>query len=126
VLLDAPCSTTGAIRRHPDVPHLKSPEDVARLAAVQENLLRAAIDIVQPDGTLVYCTCSLEPEEGPDRIESLLRSGMPVMRKRIEPVEIGAGQEWITPEGDLRTLPCHFGEYDGIDGFYCARLVKLG
>src|SRR5215468_1811482 len=96
VLLDAPCSTTGAIRRHPDVPHLKSPEDVARLSMVQENLLLAAIDMVQPDGTLVYCTCSLEPEEGPDRIESLLRSGMPVMRKRIEPVEIGAGQEWIT------------------------------
>ena len=75
VLLDAPCSTTGAIRRHPDVPHLKVPEDVARLSVVQENLLRAAIDMLRPGGTLVYCTCSLEPEEGPERIESLLYAG---------------------------------------------------
>jgi len=126
VLLDAPCSTTGAIRRHPDVPHLKSPEDVARLSMVQENLLLAAIDMLRPGGTLVYCTCSLEAAEGPERIESLLQSGAPVVRIGIEPDEIGAESEWITPEGDLRTLPCHFHAYDGIDGFYCARLVKLG
>ena len=126
VLLDAPCSTTGAIRRHPDVPHLKSPEDVARLSMVQENLLLAAIDMLRPGGMLVYCTCSLESEEGPERIESLLQSGAPVVRIGIEPDEIGAESEWITPEGDLRTLPCHFHAYDGIDGFYCARLVKLG
>ena len=75
VLLDAPCTATGAIRRHPDVPHLKQPEDVARLAVVQENLLRAAVDMLRPGGTLVYCTCSLEPEEGPERVEALLRSG---------------------------------------------------
>src|SRR6516165_1786444 len=80
VLLDAPCSTTGAIRRHPDVPHLKSPEDVARLSMVQENLLLAAIDMLRPGGTLVYCTCSLEAAEGPERIESLLQSGAPVVR----------------------------------------------
>ena len=126
VLLDAPCSTTGAIRRHPDVPHLKSPEDVARLSMVQENLLLAAIDMLQPGGTLVYCTCSLESAEGPERIESLLHSGAPVVRIGIEADEIGAEPEWITAEGDLRTLPCHFHAYDGIDGFYCARLVKLG
>jgi len=126
VLLDAPCSTTGAIRRHPDVPHLKSPEDVARLSMVQENLLLAAIDMLRPGGTLVYCTCSLESAEGPERIESLLHSGAPVVRIGIEADEIGAESEWITPAGDLRTLPCHFHAYDGIDGFYCARLVKLG
>jgi 16S rRNA (cytosine967-C5)-methyltransferase len=125
VLLDAPCSTTGAIRRHPDVPHLKYPEDVARLATVQDNLLRAAVDMLQPGGTLVFCTCSLEPEEGPRRIESLLRSGAPVERVGIEANEIGGEPEWLTPEGDLRTLPCHLKEYDGVDGFYCARLVKL-
>ena len=62
VLLDAPCSTTGAIRRHPDLPHLKTPDDVVRLASVQENLLRAAIEMLQPGGTLVYCTCSLESD----------------------------------------------------------------
>ncbi len=124
VLLDAPCTTTGAIRRHPDVPHLKAPEDVARLAVVQENLLRAAVEMLRPGGTLVYCTCSLEPQEGPQRIEALLRSGAPVARQGIDPAEIGADPEWITGEGDLRTLPCHFAEYDGVDGFFCARLVK--
>jgi 16S rRNA (cytosine967-C5)-methyltransferase len=126
VLLDAPCSTTGAIRRHPDVPHLKLPEDVARLSAVQENLLLAAIDMLRPGGTLIYCTCSLEPEEGPERIESLFYSGVPVDRQEIRPDELDAPPEWITSAGDLRTLPCHFGEYDGIDGFFCARLVKRG
>jgi 16S rRNA (cytosine967-C5)-methyltransferase len=124
VLLDAPCTATGAIRRHPDVPHLKHPEDVARLSAVQENLLRAAFDMLQPGGTLVYCTCSLEPEEGPQRVAALLRSGAPVERIPIAPEEIGVAAEWLTPAGDLRTLPCHLAEYDGIDGFYAARLVK--
>jgi 16S rRNA (cytosine967-C5)-methyltransferase len=124
VLLDAPCTTTGAIRRHPDVPHLKAPEDVSRLSNVQENLLRAAVEMLLPGGTLVYCTCSLESEEGPQRVEALLRSGAPVMRHPIDPDEVGGLPDWITVEGDLRTLPCHFAEYDGIDGFFCARLVK--
>jgi 16S rRNA (cytosine967-C5)-methyltransferase len=126
VLLDAPCSTTGAIRRHPDVPHLKQPDDVVRLAVVQDNLLRAAIAMLRPGGTLVYCTCSLEPEEGVERIAALLSDGAPVTRRPIDPCEIGADRQWITAEGDLRTLPCHFSEYDGIDGFFCARLVKDG
>jgi 16S rRNA (cytosine967-C5)-methyltransferase len=126
VLLDAPCTATGAIRRHPDVPHLKQPEDVARLAVVQENLLRAAVEMLRPGGTLVYCTCSLEPEEGPERIASLLRSGAPVEHRPIDAAEIGAPAEWVTPGGDLRTLPYHLAEYDGVDGFYAARLVKLG
>src|SRR5947208_4533037 len=126
VLLDAPCSPTGPIRRHPDVPHLKLPEDVARLSAVQENLLRAAVDMLRPGGTLVYCTCSLEPEEGSERIEALLRSGAPVERRPLDPSEINTPPDWVTGEGDLRTLPCHFAEYDGVDGFYSARLTKLG
>ena len=126
VLLDAPCTATGAIRRHPDVPRLKHPEDVARLAVVQENLLRAAVEIVRPGGMIVYCTCSLEPEEGPERVAALLRSGAPVEHQPIQPGKIGVRPEWVTPEGDLRTLPCYLAEHDGIDGFYAARLVKLG
>jgi 16S rRNA (cytosine967-C5)-methyltransferase len=126
VLLDAPCTATGAIRRHPDVPHLKQPEDVARLAVVQEHLLHAAVEMLRPGGTLVYCTCSLQPEEGPDRVDALLRSGAPVARQPLDPGEIEAPSEWVTGEGDLRTLPCHLSEYDGLDGFYAARLVKLG
>ena len=124
VLLDAPCTATGAIRRHPDVPHLKQPEDVARLAVVQENLLRAAVEMLRPGGTLVYCTCSLEPEEGSERVEALLRSGAPIERQPLDPGEIAAPAEWVTSAGDLRTLPCHLSEYDGLDGFYAARLVK--
>jgi 16S rRNA (cytosine967-C5)-methyltransferase len=126
VLLDAPCTATGAIRRHPDVPHLKQPEDVARLAVVQENLLRAAVEMLRPGGTLVYCTCSLEPEEGPERVRTLLGSGAPVERRPVDAGEIAAPADWVTSEGDLRTLPCHLPEHDGLDGFYAARLVKLG
>jgi 16S rRNA (cytosine967-C5)-methyltransferase len=124
VLLDPPCTTTGAIRRHPDVPHLKLPEDVARLSIVQDSLLWAAIDMLRPGGILVYCTCSLEPAEGAQRIEALLEAGAPVARRRIAPDEIGVEPDWITEAGDLRTLPCHLAEYDGLDGFFSARLVK--
>ena len=73
---------------------------------------------------LIYCTCSLEPEEGVERIAALLAAGAPVARRAIEPGELGVETWWITPAGELRTLPCHFSEYDGIDGFFCARLVK--
>lgn len=125
VLLDAPCSATGAIRRHPDVPHLKRPADVARLATIQDRLLRAAVEMLKPGGVMVYCTCSLEPEEGPQRIDALLRSGAPVERRPVVAAEIDAPTEWLTEDGDLRTLPFHLAEYDGIDGFYGARLVKL-
>jgi 16S rRNA (cytosine967-C5)-methyltransferase len=124
VLLDAPCTTTGAIRRHPDVPHLKLPEDVARLSVVQDNLLRAAIDMLRPGGILVFCTCSLEPAEGPQRIEALFEAGAPVERRPITPDEIGVEAGWITPDGDLRTLPCYLAEYNGLDGFFSARLIK--
>ena len=99
---------------------------MVRLAVVQSNLLHAAVDMLRPGGTLIYCTCSLEPEEGVGRIAALLETGAPVARHPIDPAEIGAPPEWVTAEGDLRTLPCHFDEYDGIDGFFCARLVKNG
>jgi 16S rRNA (cytosine967-C5)-methyltransferase len=125
VLLDAPCSATGAIRRHPDVPHLKRPADIARLATIQDKLLRAAVEMLRPGGMLVYCTCSLEPEEGPQRIDALLQAGAPVERRPVAANEIDTPAEWLTTEGDLRTLPFHLAEYDGIDGFYAARLVKL-
>ena len=124
VLLDAPCTATGAIRRHPDVPHLKTPDDVARLAAVQERLLHAAVDMLEPGGVLVYCTCSLEPEEGPRQIAKLLARGAPVERRPVVSEELGGLAEVITKDGDLRTLPCHLSEQDGIDGFFAARLIR--
>ncbi len=124
VLLDAPCTATGAIRRHPDVPHLKTPEDVSRLASVQERLLNAAIEMLAPGGVLVYCTCSLEAQEGKLQIERLLARGAPVKRIPVEADEIGGLKQCISAEGDLRTLPCHLTEIDGIDGFFAARLVR--
>jgi 16S rRNA (cytosine967-C5)-methyltransferase len=126
VLLDAPCTATGAIRRHPDVPHLKTPDDVARLAAVQERLIAAAVDMLAPGGTLVYCTCSLEPQEGHQQVARLLAKGAPVTRRPIAPEEIGGLADLITSEGDMRTLPCHLADVDGIDGFFAARLIRNG
>jgi 16S rRNA (cytosine967-C5)-methyltransferase len=125
ILLDAPCTATGAIRRHPDVPHLKTQDDVIRLAGVQEKLLAAAIQMLAPGGILVYCTCSLEPQEGKQQIERLIAGGAPVRRVPLEASEIGGLQECISAEGDLRTLPCHLADRDGIDGFFAARLMRL-
>jgi 16S rRNA (cytosine967-C5)-methyltransferase len=126
VLLDAPCTATGAIRRHPDVPHLKSSDDVTRLAAVQERLLGAAMDMLAPGGVLVYCTCSLEPQEGAHLVARLIARQAPVRRRPIAPAEIGGLAECITAEGDVRTLPCHLAAFEGLDGFYAARLVRTG
>ncbi len=125
ILLDAPCTATGAIRRHPDVSHLKSPDDVIRLAGVQERLLAAAIEMLAPGGMLVYCTCSLEPQEGRQQVERLLARGAPVRRAPVDPAEIGDLRDCISAEGDLRTLPCHLPEREGLDGFFAARLIRV-
>ncbi len=124
VLLDAPCSATGTIRRHPDIPWLKSPDDVATLAALQDRLLAAAIEMVAPGGMLVYCTCSLQPEEGPQRVAALVARGG-VERLPIAAEEVGGLKELVTAEGDLRSLPCHLADQGGLDGFYAARLRRL-
>ena len=123
VLLDAPCTATGTIRRHPDIQHLKLPEDVARLVPLQARLLDAAVDMLAPDGTLVYGVCSLEAEEGPRQIDALLARA-PVTRKPIAASEIGGLAQCLTRDGDLRTLPCHLADRGGLDGFYAARLIK--
>ena len=126
VLLDAPCSATGTIRRHPDVAWSKRPGDIASLAIVQAQLLNKAITLTKPGGRLVYCTCSLEPEEGEHLITALLRRNPEVRRIPIEANEIGGLTECITPAGDLRTLPCHLTgsspRLSGLDGFYASRL----
>ena len=122
ILLDAPCSATGTLRRHPDAAHLKTPDDVRRLSEVQDRLLDHALSLLPPGGLLVYCVCSLEPEEGPARIARLLASGAPV-----EPVPVTSDE--VTAEmirdGFLRTLPSHWQERGGMDGFFAARLRRL-
>ncbi len=125
VLLDAPCTATGTIRRHPDIPYLKGPEDVRRMSALQARLLEAAVHMTAPGGLLVYAVCSLQPEEGPDQIAALLDTDAPVERARIAPAEIGGLDKIITKDGDIRTLPCHLPTRGGLDGFFVCRLRRL-
>ena len=128
VLLDAPCSSTGTIRRHPDIPWLKREADLATLAALQPRLLDRAADLVKPGGTLVYCTCSLEPEEGEhaDRRAARPQSRAAPPPDRA-PTRSAGSPNCSPPAGDLRTLPCHLPDPDprmaGLDGFYAARLA---
>jgi 16S rRNA (cytosine967-C5)-methyltransferase len=129
VLLDAPCSSTGTIRRHPDIPWTKRESDIAPLAALQRRLLAKAAGLVRPGGRLIYATCSLEPEEGAHIVRDFL-GGEPSMRRvPVRPGEAQIPAEWLTSEGDLRTLPCHLLDPDpamaGLDGFYAARLERI-
>jgi 16S rRNA (cytosine967-C5)-methyltransferase len=129
VLLDAPCSSTGTIRRHPDIPWLKRETDIAALAALQRRLIARAAELTKPGGILVYCTCSLEPEEGIEVVRDLLAADPRLRRKPISAGEIEGRAEWLSAEGDLRTLPCYLPDPDsrlaGLDGFYAARLVRI-
>jgi 16S rRNA (cytosine967-C5)-methyltransferase len=124
VLLDAACSATGTIRRHPDIAWLKDPGDLVKLAAMQDRLLDKAADLLRPGGILVYSTCSLQPEEGILRIDALLERRPDLSRRTLDIADVAGLTELISPEGDLRTLPCHLAELGGMDGFYAARLVK--
>ncbi|MCK5445701.1 MAG: RsmB/NOP family class I SAM-dependent RNA methyltransferase, partial [Rhodospirillaceae bacterium] len=125
VLLDAPCSSTGTLRRHPDVARVKSDSDIEKLAGVQARLLQAAIEMVKPGGRIVYCTCSLEPEESEAQITRLIQSGAPVEAWPVSGAEAGGMGELLNSAGQLRTLPCHFDDIGFMDGFFAARLKKL-
>jgi len=129
-LLDAPCSATGTIRRHPDIAWTKRLGNIVSLAKLQASLLDRAVWLARPGGAIVYCTCSLEPEEGEDQIAALLRRNPDVRRAPIEASEIGGLSECITPLGDVRTLPCHLPaptpRQSGLDGFFVARLRRRG
>jgi len=128
ILVDAPCSSTGTIRRHPDVTWLRQEADVGALAGVQKRLLQKAVALLKSGGTLVYCTCSLEPEEGEQAITALLTNEKGVRRAPVAASEVAGLTEILTADGDIRTLPCHLPHQDprlsGLDGFYAARLVK--
>ncbi len=127
VLLDAPCTATGTIRRHPDVQHLRHDADLALLVRVQTDLLRHAASLVSPGGVLVYAVCSLEPEEGEQAIDRFLSgqtSEAVFARLPVRAVEIGGFDSALTAAGDVRTLPCHLAGRGGMDGFYIARLKR--
>ncbi len=124
VLLDAPCSATGTIRRHPDAPHTKRPRDVQALTETQDRLLVAAAAMLRPGGRLIYAVCSLQPEEGAPRIEAAIKRG----GLRLDPFtqeELADLPEALAEQGFLRTLPCMWPERGGMDGFFAARLVRL-
>lgn len=123
VLLDAPCSATGTIRRHPDVPHLKRPRDVVAACAVQDRLLAAALGMLRPGGRLIYAVCSLQPEEGWPRIESLISNAIGRFSP-FTPEELRVVPEARTTRGTLRTHPGLWPQLGGMDGFFAARVVR--
>jgi 16S rRNA (cytosine967-C5)-methyltransferase len=124
ILLDAPCTATGTLRRHPDVALHRQPGDLAELATLQRALLDHALTLLVPGGELVYCVCSLLPEEG----EQVLRDALarhPALRVRpADAARLGVPPAWVTPEGALRTLPSYWPEQGGLDGFFAVCLQK--
>jgi 16S rRNA (cytosine967-C5)-methyltransferase len=124
VLLDAPCSATGTIRRHPELPWIKSPGDIAACADKAGELFEAAAAMVASGGMLVFAVCSLEPEEGPEQVAHFLGSHGEYRRLPISSDDVFGLDVCISADGDLRTLPCHLAEKGGMDGFYAARLIR--
>lgn len=124
VLLDAPCSATGTIRRHPELVHIKRLQDIEKLAALQKDILNVTGNALKKGGTLVYCTCSIAKEEGEKQIENFLAAHSEFSIKPITAEEIGGISEIITPEGFIRTLPQHLSKNGGSDAFFIARLQK--
>lgn len=128
ILLDAPCTATGTVRGNPDVVHLKSITDIEGLGRLQARLLDRLGDLLKPGGRAVYCTCSLEPEEGESQIEALLARDDRLALDPIRPDELPGIAGFVTPAGHLRTLPSHWPADDdavaGLDGFFAARLVR--
>lgn len=128
-LLDAPCSSTGTARRHPDVPWTKGIEDVRKLASVQEKLLRHALTVVKPGGIVVFSNCSLDPMEGEDMVAALLEQAGNVERVAVLPEDWPGLEEAVTALGEIRTTPDMLAHSSpalgGMDGFYACILRRL-
>jgi 16S rRNA (cytosine967-C5)-methyltransferase len=124
VLLDAPCSATGTIRRHPELPWVKGASDIMLCQASSAELMDCASALVAPGGLLVFAVCSLEPEEGSEQIATFLERNDAFKREAVEVAEVFGRAEFIDANGDLRTLPSHLSEQGGMDGFYAARLRR--
>lgn len=124
VLLDAPCSATGTIRRHPDLPFAKNGDEFGPLIGLQTEMLDHAWGLVKPGGRMVFCTCSLLPDEGEVQVdEALLRH----KEMRVEAVDVpGLEPAWRSEEGGVRLRPDYWADRGGMDGFYIAVLRKAG
>jgi 16S rRNA (cytosine967-C5)-methyltransferase len=129
ILLDAPCSSTGTTRRHPDVLWAKGPEDIAKLAALQERLLRHAITLLKPDGTIVFSNCSLDPAEGEDVVARVLSDTPSVERAAVDPERWPGLEAAISALGEFRTTPDMLevpaGFAGGLDGFYAVVMRRV-
>ena len=124
ILLDAPCSATGTIRRHPDLPHAKDGSEFGDLIELQARMLDHAVTLLKPGGRMVFCTCSLLPDEGEVQLEEALgrHPGLSVDKDALQ-VE-GVDPAWVTEEGGLRLRPDYWADNGGMDGFYIAALRK--
>ena len=125
VLIDAPCTATGTIRRHPDLPWIKEGGDMAARATLAYEILESGAAMLEPGGFLVFAVCSLEREEGEEQIETFLNANPEFARAPLTADELFGHSEWLSPKGDLKTLPCHLPEIGGMDGFYAARLRRI-
>lgn len=123
LLLDAPCSATGTIRRHPDLPFLKRPDSVGAFVATQVALLKAAVAMVKPGAPLVYSVCSLQPEERKAVIDAVSAEAN-IARLKIPAAALAGENQFLTRDGELRTLPSQWGELGGLDGFYGVLLQR--
>lgn len=124
ILLDAPCTSTGTIRRHPDIAWIKEADDIRALSLLQAELLEHAFSILKPGGHLVYSVCSLEPEEGEAIAEEFLARNPSAARDPVEQGEIPGTEGFITPKGELRTTPADWPGIGGLDGFFAVRLRR--
>ncbi len=124
ILLDAPCSATGTIRRHPDLPYAKDGSEFGELIGQQEAMIDHALSLLKPGGRLVFCTCSLLPDEGEVQVEEALErhAGLNVDRDALNLSWVE--ESWKTEEGGLRLRPDYWPEMGGMDGFYVAVLRK--
>lgn len=122
ILLDAPCSATGTIRRHPDLPHAREGDEIGGLIALQAAMLDHAVQLLKPGGRMVFCTCSLIPDEGECQVEEALARHPEL--KVVAPNLPGVEPDWITPEGGVRLRPDYWSDTGGMDGFYMALLTK--
>ena len=125
VLLDAPCSSTGTMRRHPDVPWTKGPADIDKLADLQERLLRHALTLVGPGGVVVFSNCSLDPLEGEDMVARVLADRPDFRRVEMKASDWPGLEQAITPRGEIRTTPAMLAEDGGLDGFYACVIAKI-
>lgn len=124
ILLDAPCSATGTLRRHPDLPYAKDGSEFAGLIILQARMLARAITLLKPGGRLMFCTCSLLPDEGECHVETLLKARPDITADTSALMQPGIEESWITEEGGLRLRPDYWADLGGMDGFYMALLRK--